>query len=67
MFELICGTNDRSGLVFKSKKLTTLSDMTLSALMKRMHKSDVSGFVDEHSSILAVPHGLRSTFRNWVA
>ena len=67
MFELICGTNDRSGLVFKSKKLTTLSDMTLSALMKRMHKSDVSGFVDEHSSIPAVPHGLRSTFRNWVA
>ena len=67
MFELICGTNDRSGLVFKSKKLTTLSDMTLSALMRRMHKSDVSGFVDEHSSIPAVPYGLRSTFRNWVA
>lgn len=67
MFKLICATNDRSGLVFVSKKLTTLSDMTLSALMKRMHQSDASGYIDEYSSIPAVPHGLRSTFRNWVA
>ena len=35
--------------------------------MKRMHQSDVSGYIDEYSSIPAVPHGLRSTFRNWVA
>ena len=67
MFELIFAANDRSGLVFKSKKLTTLSDMTLSALMKRMHKTDSKGFTDNQSLIPAVPHGLRSTFRNWVA
>jgi len=67
MFELIFATNDRSGLVFKSKKLTILSDMTLSSLMKRMHKTDAKGFADKRSSIPAVPHGLRSTFRNWVA
>jgi len=54
-------------LVFKSGKLTTLSDMTLSALMKRMHASDEDGFVDQRSKLPAVPHGLRSTFRDWVA
>src|SRR6056300_977119 len=67
MYELICNTNDQTGLVFKSGKLTTLSDMTLSALMKRMHASDEIGFIDQRSSLPAVPHGLRSTFRDWVA
>jgi hypothetical protein len=45
MYELICGTNDKTGLVFILAKLTTLSDMTLSALIKRMHASDEQGFV----------------------
>ena len=67
MHELISDTNDQTGLVFKSGKLTTLSDMTLSALMKRMHASDEYGFVDQRSTLPAVPHGLRSTFRDWVA
>ena len=67
MYGLICDTNDQTGLVFKSGKLTTLSDMTLSALMKRMHASDEQGFLDQRSSLPAVPHGLRSTFRDWVA
>ena len=67
MYELISNTNDQTGLVFKSGKLTTLSDMTLSALMKRMHASDEYGFIDERSALPAVPHGLRSTFRDWVA
>jgi integrase len=49
MYELICDTNDQTGLVFKSGKLTTLSDMTLSALMKRMHACDEDGFVDQRS------------------
>ena len=67
MYELISDTNDQKGLVFKSGKLRTLSDMTLSALMKRMHASDEYGFVDQRSALPAVPHGLRSTFRDWVA
>ena len=67
MCELISNTNDQTGLVFKSGKLTKLSDMTLSALMKRMHASDAYGFVDQRSALSAVPHGLRSTFRDWVA
>lgn len=41
-------------LVFSSAKGTCLSDMTLSAVMRRM-------------KVDAVPHGLRSTFRDWVA
>jgi len=67
MYELISDINDQTGLVFKSAKLTTLSDMTLSALMKRMHASNEYGFVDQRSTLPAVPHGLRSTFRDWVA
>ena len=67
VYELISDTNDQTGLVFKSGKLTTLSDMTLSALMKRVHASDEYGFVDQRSALPAVPHGLRSTFRDWVA
>ncbi len=43
-----------SDLVFPSRKGTALSNMTLSAVLRRM---DVD----------AVPHGFRSTFRDWAA
>jgi integrase len=67
IFEIIRGDNQRHGLVFPSSKNTTISDMTMSALMKRMHQSDKIGFVDAKSQKPAVPHGVRSTFRDWVA
>ena len=67
MYNLISQTGDKTGLVFKSRSGATLSDMTLSALMKRMHSSDDKGYMDRQSRSPAVPHGLRSTFRNWVA
>ena len=39
--------------------------------MKRMHESDISqggaGYRDRVSKRPAVPHGLRSTFRDWVS
>lgn len=58
-------------LVFPAPRGGQLSDATLSAAMKRMHKADVdaggAGFVDRASKRPAVPHGLRSTFRDWVA
>ena len=58
-------------LVFPAARGGQLSDMTLSAAMKRMHKSDIeaggAGFVDRETKHPAVPHGLRSTFRDWVA
>ena len=58
-------------LVFAATRGGELSDMTLSAGMKRLHSADLaqggSGFVDRSSKRPAVPHGLRSTFRDWVA
>lgn len=57
-------------LVFPAARGGMLSDMTLSATMKRMHKAEVAagrpGFLDRESKRPAVPHGLRSTFRDWV-
>jgi integrase len=58
-------------LVFPAARGGKLSDMTLSATMKRMHAADLTqtgaGFVDRQSNRPAVPHGLRSTFRDWAA
>ncbi|TIL44590.1 tyrosine-type recombinase/integrase [Mesorhizobium sp.] len=60
-----------SKLVFPSIKGGQLSDMTLSATMRRIHDADIGdgngGFIDRASKRAAVPHGLRSTFRDWVA
>ena len=57
--------------VFFSSKGTPLSDMTVSAVMRRMdEKAQKSGrkrFLDERSDRPAVPHGLRSSFRDWAA
>lgn len=48
-----------------------LSDMALSAVMRRMHKAETDagrkGWLDGASGRPAVPHGLRSTFRDWAA
>ena len=48
-----------------------LSDMTISAVMRRMNETSVKlggpGWLDRVSGRPAVPHGLRSTFRDWVA
>jgi integrase len=61
----------QSDLVFYSSTGKSLSDMTLSAAMKRLHEADVRGggpgFCDERSGKPAVPHGLRSSFRDWAA
>lgn len=54
-------------LVFPAVRGGPLSDMTLSAAMKRIHEDDERGFADRTSGKPAVPHGLRSTFRQWAA
>lgn len=60
-----------NSLVFPAPRGGELSDMTLSATMRRLHEADIEnegpGFVDRISKRPAVPHGLRSTFRDWVA
>ena len=62
---------DGNPLVFPAARGGMLSDMTLSAVMRRMHEGDIAdqgpGFIDRASKRPAVPHGLRSTFRDWVA
>lgn len=62
---------DSTGLIFPAFRGGELSDATLSATMKRLHEADLaqngSGFIDRINKRPAVPHGLRSTFRDWVA
>ena len=66
-------SGERNGLLFpplRSQK--TLSDMTLSKLMKDLHAADVRsggvGFLDQESSNrIATPHGFRATIRTWGA
>ncbi|WP_434614711.1 tyrosine-type recombinase/integrase [Tabrizicola sp. M-4] len=58
-------------LVFPAVRGGMLSDMALSMTMRRMHAADIekggAGFIDRVNKRPAVPHGLRSTFRDWVA
>ncbi|PTX54655.1 integrase [Litoreibacter ponti] len=62
---------ESSALVFPAPRGGEMSDMTLSATMRRIHLADIEtgrqGFVDRLNKRPAVPHGLRSTFRDWAA
>lgn len=62
---------DADALVFPAPRGGELSDMTLSAVMRRMQEAEVKagreGYLDPRSKRPAVPHGLRSTFRDWTA
>jgi integrase len=74
MLKALPRVND-GGLVFPAAKGGQLSDMTLSATMRRIHEAakeragggDNAGYLDARNKRPAVPHGLRSTFRDWVA
>lgn len=61
----------RSEFVFPAARDGALSDMSLSQAMKRLHEADKragrGGFLDPVSGKPAVPHGLRSVFRDWAA
>jgi integrase len=41
--------------------------MALTSVMRKIHAADDDGFSDRASGRPAVPHGLRSTFRDWAA
>jgi integrase len=62
---------DGSPYVFAAARGGALSDMALSAVMRRIQESETkarrAGFLDPQSKRPAVPHGLRSTFRQWAA
>lgn len=60
-----------SETVFWAPRGGQFSDMALSAVMRRMHAAETkagrSGWLDQRSKRPAVPHGVRSTFRDWAA
>lgn len=60
-----------TSLIFPAPRGGVLSDATLSSAMKALHAADLkaggTGFFDRVSKRPAVPHGLRSTFRDWVS
>lgn len=60
-----------SDFVFPAARGGQLSDMALSAVMRRMQETETAngsvGFLDPTSKRPAVPHGLRSSFRQWAA
>ena len=60
-----------SDLVFPAPRGGALSDATLGKVMRSIHEADIKaggkGYVDAATGEQAVPHGLRSTYRTWVA
>lgn len=66
---------EENNLVFPASRGGELSDMTLAAVIKRMHESETKagrkGFIDPKQTDkngnpkIATPHGFRSTFRDW--
>lgn len=63
--------SNASPFVFVAPKGGKLSDMSLSSVMRKLHASELSqdrpGYIDPKSKKPAVPHGLRSSFRQWAA
>lgn len=57
------------GLVFWAPRGGSLSDATMSKLLRTLHAADTKkgnkGFLDAKTKRVAVPHGTRSTFKNW--
>ena len=58
-----------SDLLFTAPRGGPVSDMTLSATVKRMHKASVDaggeGWTDADTGRPVVPHGFRSSFKEW--
>jgi integrase len=67
--ELLKGLDRLAGseFVFPAPRGGELSDAALSTCMKRIHAAKPEKYLDRQSGRPAVPHGLRSTFRDWVA
>ena len=58
-----------SDLVFTAARGGPVSDMTLSGTVKRMHSASIEsggeGWIDPQSGRRVVPHGFRSSFKEW--
>ncbi len=62
---------DGCDLVFWAPRGGALSDAAMGKVMRTLHEADLKaggkGYVDAKTGEQAVPHGLRSAFRTWVA
>ena len=58
-----------SEYVFPAVRGGALSDMTIAAVVKRMHEDSIEaggeGFADPRLGKVATPHGFRSSFKDW--
>lgn len=61
---------ESSPYVFTAPRGGALSDASISKVLKKTHESDLEagggGFRDARTGKAAVPHGFRSTFKDWV-
>jgi integrase len=62
---------NESGLIFSGRKNQPLSDMSLTAIIRRINgvreDKGLAQWVDPNNDRPIVPHGFRSTFRDWGA
>jgi integrase len=65
LLKAITKTED-TDVVFAGTKGQTLSDMSLTAVIRRMNNDEKPTWVDENGEGITV-HGFRSTFRMWAA
>jgi integrase len=68
--EIVDGKFDpaKDEVVFKARSGGTLSDMTLTSVIRRLNDGkDPMPWIDPKSGEQAVPHGFRSTFRDWAS
>ncbi len=54
-------------LVFPAPRGGALSDMTLTAVIRRMNESEGNIWIDPGTGREVVPHGFRSTFKDWAS
>ncbi len=64
---LLEGLKRDGDLVFRGPRGGQMRDHYTSELMRKMNADSDGAFVDPVSGLPAVPHGLRSTFRQWCA
>lgn len=71
LLALLKSTTLGSTYIFPAPKGGKLSDMSLTTLIRRMHKDaqeqGQSGFIDYKQNKVVTTHGFRSTFRDWAA
>ncbi len=68
-FGVLPSYSESNSYIFPSATGVALSDMALSEMMRDIHAAELKAgreaFIDRLSKKQGVPHGLRSTFRDW--